>query len=202
MSFFLLLDIIPTYVYSLHIGDAGVINLINDVFGKHVNLKDEAVRESVKPKLEEIQKRILATPINEEVKENLDLWLASLPDDVSCAVRSSGSAEDLASQSFAGQYDSFMYRSTADEICDAVKLCWASMFKPFVLDYAARTSDETVHLKPPKMGVLVMKMVTAKVCMYVCMSLGLFLHCGLFCLRFDFPCFATLTCWITFVSTG
>lgn len=50
-----------------------------------------------------------------------------------------GSAEDLAGQSFAGQYDTFLYKSTVEDIINSIKACWASMFKEHILDYASRS---------------------------------------------------------------
>jgi len=149
--------VIPTYVYSLHIGEAGVVELIQDVFSS--NLKDDTTRQAAKTKLDTIRERILQTPLNAQVVSNLEAFLASLPPATPVAVRSSGSAEDLATQSFAGQYDTFLYKITKTEICDSVKACWASMFQHHIFDYASR-SDEP--MKAPKMGVLIMKMVEAK----------------------------------------
>lgn len=167
--------IIPTFVYSLHISQAGVVDLINEVFSS--DLRDEAVREATKPKLEEIRNKIMSTPLNEEVVENLTAFLDALSDKDTVAVRSSGTAEDLASQSFAGQYDTFLYKRTCEEVCESVKACWVSMFKTHILDYASRDVFLSVKegddinepdvfspgsMKPPQMGVLIMKMIDAK----------------------------------------
>lgn len=65
--------ILPTYVYSMHIGEAGVVDLINEVFSS--DFTDEAVRESNQTKLATIRKLIMETPLNEEVKENLQEFL-------------------------------------------------------------------------------------------------------------------------------
>lgn len=60
---------------------------------------------------------------------------------VSVAVRSSGESEDLAGASFAGQYDTFLWVSGADEVLSHVRLCWAGMFGAAVLTYRP-TGDE------------------------------------------------------------
>ena len=54
--------VIPTYVYSLHISEAGVAQLINDVYTADLN--DEQVRDSMKPKLQTIREKIMVTPLN------------------------------------------------------------------------------------------------------------------------------------------
>jgi pyruvate,water dikinase len=165
--------IIPTYVYSLHIEKAGVESLINEVFTS--NLRDEAIREAAKPKLEEIRKKIMETPLMAEVMENLDSFLFTQPSSSTFAVRSSGSAEDLGSQSFAGQYDTFLYKATAEDIMESVKACWASMFKSHILEYISKavfldvqsagedgpTAFSPENMRAPQMGVLIMKMVDA-----------------------------------------
>jgi pyruvate,water dikinase len=154
--------IIPTYVYSMHIGDAGVAKMIDNVYTS--NLKDEKVREAAKASLATIRERITSTPLNPEVVTNLEAFLASLSPGSFVAVRSSGSAEDLASQSFAGQYDTYLYKITKDDIIESIKLCWASMFKDHILDYASRSDDYNPgSLKSPTMGVLIMKMVESSV---------------------------------------
>jgi phosphoenolpyruvate synthase/pyruvate phosphate dikinase len=167
--------IIPTYVYSLHIEEAGVVNLVNEVYSS--DMRDDTVREDAKVKLDEIREKIMETPLNAEVVSNLKTFLKSLGDNSDVAVRSSGSAEDLASQSFAGQYATFLYKREPEEIHESIKACWASMFNSYILDYATRpaflekevgdAAEPNVFtpssVKPPRMGVLVMKMVEAKV---------------------------------------
>lgn len=80
-----------------------------------------------------------------------------------------GSAEDLVGQSFAGQYDTFLYKSTVDDIVTSIKGCWSSMFKEHILDYVARPvflekNDDVYEpdtMNSPQMGVLIMEMVEA-----------------------------------------
>ena len=50
------------------------------------------------------------------------------------AVRSSATAEDLAEASFAGQQDTFL-NVTPDELVDAVKACWASLWSKRAIAY-------------------------------------------------------------------
>lgn len=154
--------IVPTYVYSMHIGEAGVAKLIDSVYS--LDLKnDPKALGAAKTALKTIRDRIMETPLNPEVMENLDAFLQTLPIGSFTAVRSSGSAEDLASQSFAGQYDTFLYKITKEEIVDSIKGCWVSMHRDHIIDYATR-SEEYVpgSLKTPTMGVLIMKMVEAE----------------------------------------
>ncbi len=51
------------------------------------------------------------------------------------AVRSSATAEDLSGASFAGQYRTFLELRTEDEVLEAVRRCWASLWGPSVRAY-------------------------------------------------------------------
>ena len=97
--------VVPTFVYSLHVEKAGVVDLIDEVFG--CDLRDPEVRETAKSKLEEIRKKILETPLMEEVVLNLESWLDTAPANTTFAVRSSGSAEG--ESSFLSALFSFLF---------------------------------------------------------------------------------------------
>ena len=62
---------------------------------------------------------------------------------VTVAVRSSATAEDLAEASFAGQQDTFL-NVTPDELLDALKACWASLWSERAIAYrqAQGVADE------------------------------------------------------------
>ena len=76
----------------------------------------------------------LPEEINASVRKSwMDLKGAN--DTISVAVRSSASAEDSPSLSFAGQHDSFLNVRTEDELCDAIKKCYASLFNDRAIKY-------------------------------------------------------------------
>ncbi|QDP94985.1 hypothetical protein FOE78_02790 [Microlunatus elymi] len=75
------------------------------------------------------------------------------------AVRSSATAEDLAGASFAGQYDSYLSLSTGQEVLDAVRNCWASLWTPRAVDYRAQHGADDRRLA---MAVVVQAMVPAQ----------------------------------------
>ncbi|MHA3024545.1 rifamycin-inactivating phosphotransferase [Mycobacterium sp. BMJ-28] len=75
------------------------------------------------------------------------------------AVRSSATAEDLATSSFAGQLDSYLDVVGHAEILRHVKRCWASMFTERSITYRLRNGLE--H-KDSQMAVLVQQMVPAQ----------------------------------------
>ena len=76
------------------------------------------------------------------------------------AVRSSATAEDLPSASFAGQQTTLLGVVGEERLLRAIQECWASMWAPRALVYRIRLSRG--H-PPPSMAVLVQPMVQAQV---------------------------------------
>ena len=75
---------------------------------------------------------------------------------VAVAVRSSATAEDLPTASFAGQHDSFLNISGAEDVVEACRLCCASLFTDRAIVY--RVNNGFDHFKVG-LSVGVMKMV-------------------------------------------
>ena len=80
--------------------------------------------------------------------------------DVTVAVRSSATAEDLPTASFAGQQDSFLNISTEDELVEACKRCFASLFTDRSIHY--RVDQNFDHFKVA-LSIGVMKMVRSDI---------------------------------------
>jgi pyruvate,water dikinase len=74
------------------------------------------------------------------------------------AVRSSGTAEDMASASFAGQHDSYMNVRGKDNLADHLKRCWASLWNSHAIYY--RHTNHIDH-QQVSMAVVVQQMVHA-----------------------------------------
>ncbi|MDP4229652.1 MAG: phosphoenolpyruvate synthase [Bacteroidota bacterium] len=64
---------------------------------------------------------------------------------VEVAVRSSATAEDLPNASFAGQHESFLNRSGAEDVVRAVHQCFASLFRARAIKY--RVDNGFDHMK-------------------------------------------------------
>ena len=63
-------------------------------------------------------------------------------EDVPVAVRSSATAEDLPDASFAGQQDTFLWVIGADNVVDAVRRCWSSLFTDRAISYRHGTGHD------------------------------------------------------------
>lgn len=88
-----------------------------------------------------------------EVSSQIKSWIseARMPEDISkkiasayesqgglVAVRSSATAEDLGTASFAGQQQTFLNVQGTDQVIQAVQQCWASLFEPRAIFYRAQ----------------------------------------------------------------
>jgi pyruvate,water dikinase len=87
------------------------------------------------------------------------------------AVRSSALGEDSAEATFAGQQETFLWVRGSDQVHDAVRDCWASLFSPEAISYRAKRAAAG---EAPAMGVTVQRMVDAAVSgvMFTCNPLN------------------------------
>jgi pyruvate,water dikinase len=99
---------------------------------------------------------IRQTPLPEAVMVELVAALRHFGDGL-FAVRSSGTAEDLPGQSYAGQYETVLNVRDADGLIDAVKTCWSSAFSQRVATYRGQLRQAA-----PGMAVLIQRMVSAE----------------------------------------
>lgn len=80
--------------------------------------------------------------------------------DLSLAVRSSATAEDLPSASFAGQQDTYLNVRGKSALLDAVQRCWSSLWTARALDYRAR---QAIDPSSVSLAVVVQVMAPAEV---------------------------------------
>ncbi|HTJ41755.1 MAG TPA: phosphoenolpyruvate synthase [Kofleriaceae bacterium] len=82
----------------------------------------------------------------------------AVAEDRAYAVRSSATAEDLPTASFAGQYESYLDVVGADAIVEHVERCWASLATPRAVAYRAQHG---IHDDRVRLAVVVQEMVPA-----------------------------------------
>ncbi len=112
----------------------------------------------LKETTEEIKSLFAGGKIPEGVKEDIDRAYEELgrPE---VAVRSSATAEDLPGASFAGQYSTFLNIKGEEELYDAVKNCWASLWNERAVSYRAR---QGIGSKDLAHGVVVQRLVDSE----------------------------------------
>ncbi|OHD66285.1 MAG: hypothetical protein A2176_07280 [Spirochaetes bacterium RBG_13_51_14] len=113
-------------------------------------------------KLMDEAKRIGEVIINGEfpsiLKERIEGFIATNKN--ACfAVRSSGTKEDMGEKSFAGQYCSFLNVRTGNELYDAIKKCWASLFNKRVISYC---KNNGIAFNDMSIAVILQEMIPAE----------------------------------------
>ncbi|KAG0212455.1 hypothetical protein BGX33_003635 [Mortierella sp. NVP41] len=114
-----------------------------------------------------LTQKIMAAPLSSSMTQEITAliqYLTSTSNSSSTskpyfAVRSSGADEDSVSHSFAGQFDSFLYRQSMDDIINALKKCWLSAFAPRVMSHRLACG---LPVNNVRMGVVVQIMVDSE----------------------------------------
>ncbi len=118
-----------------------------------LDVEDSRTLEAIS---QEIQRLILAAEMPRHLVDEIKKEYKKIGGFV--AVRSSATAEDLPEASFAGQQSTFLNIKGEDEVVDAVKKCFASLFTARAIYY--RTKNNFEHEKV-LIAVVVQKMVEA-----------------------------------------
>lgn len=141
-------------------------NLKNDqAVTREIRATLTEVDHSRPAELRDISKRVRALiesiPIDPEVESYIRESYARLCEvcelpDVPVAVRSSATAEDLPDASFAGQQDTYLWITGADNVVDHVSRCWSSIFTDRAISYRHETGHDHEAIS---MSVAIQKMV-------------------------------------------
>ncbi|MCP4283848.1 MAG: phenylphosphate synthase subunit beta, partial [Gammaproteobacteria bacterium] len=94
---------------------------------------------------ETIQQVIIEKTLPEKIKAAIESDYKALcktcsVESVPVAVRSSATAEDLPTASFAGQQDTYLWIQGAEQVVEKVKKCWASLFTARAIDYRIKNN--------------------------------------------------------------
>ena len=153
---------ITAYAYKKFIEETGIAQKIYDII-------NETVTDPTDPKqYEEASKKIRelveSTPMPKEIEESIRTAYRELcrrlnANDVSVAVRSSATAEDLPDASFAGQQETYLNVKGENELLEKTVKCWSSLFTTRAIFY--RNEKGFPHEKV-LISVGVQKMVNAK----------------------------------------
>jgi pyruvate,water dikinase len=108
---------------------------------------------------EQIQSLIAQGTIPGDLAETIGQWYGQLGADVPVAVRSSATAEDLPGMSFAGQLETYLNVRGGDEVIQAVKRCWASLWTGRAIGYRQR---QEIRSEDVSIAVVVQQLVPAQ----------------------------------------
>lgn len=153
---------ITAYAYKKFITETGIAEKIYEIIKEKV--VDPNNPEQYEQASKEIRKLIEATPMPKEIENEIRKAYKQLSKkvgavEVSVAVRSSATAEDLPDASFAGQQETYLNVNGESEVLEKVQKCWSSLFTPRAIFY--RTQKGFPHEKV-LISVAVQKMVNSR----------------------------------------
>ncbi|MDP8923284.1 MAG: phosphoenolpyruvate synthase, partial [Chloroflexota bacterium] len=102
---------------------------------------------------------LLAAPVPEYIEAGIRAAYRALGADVPVAVRSSATAEDLPTASFAGQQDTELNVVGEEAVVGALRRCWASLWTDRAVSYRARNA---IDQRSVRLAVVVQRMVAAQ----------------------------------------
>ncbi|MFJ1926259.1 rifamycin-inactivating phosphotransferase [Streptomyces sp. NPDC088131] len=113
-------------------------------------------RDAVRTLSAEIRRSIEETAVPDALATEITGALGRLGAGAACAVRSSATAEDLPTASFAGQQDTYLNVVGPAEVLRHVSRCWASLFTERAVVYRRRNG---IDHRTVQMAVVVQRMV-------------------------------------------
>jgi len=151
---------VTTDSYLSFITQAGIKDEIFRILSD-VNLNDTKTLDDTSA---EVQALINSVLIPDDIQEAIKKGYSCLCEQccmetVPVAVRSSATAEDLPTASFAGQHETYLWVEGADQVIESVHRCWASLYTPRAISY--RIKNSVPHEKV-FMSVGVQKMVNSR----------------------------------------
>jgi pyruvate,water dikinase len=115
-------------------------------------------REAIRALSADVRQAIEGIAMPDDLVAGITRALARLGERAAYAVRSSATAEDLPTASFAGQHDTYLNVVGAAAILRHVSRCWASLFTERAVTYRLRSGFDHRRLQ---MAVVVQQMVVA-----------------------------------------
>ncbi len=132
---------VTTNSYSVFMEKAGINETI---FSLLANLNPDDI-EALNQVAEKIQDMIRTAEIPADVQQTISSGYSHLcevcsVDELPVAVRSSATAEDLPTASFAGQQDTYLWMQGTARVIESVRKCWASLYNPRAISYRVKNN--------------------------------------------------------------
>jgi pyruvate,water dikinase len=112
-------------------------------------------------RLQSIAERVREATLPQDVVRSVSDALLAMTEEgaTGFAVRSSAMHEDQEGASAAGMHSTVLNLMREDEVLDAIKVCWSSLFRPRVLSYLRALGEDI----PVSVGVVIQAMVPSEV---------------------------------------
>ncbi len=132
---------VTTQSYLSYITESGIKD---NIFAILAEMNPEEV-DSVNAASEKIQELMKQVEIPQDIKGAIEQAYDRLcreceTEAAPVAVRSSATAEDLPTASFAGQQDTYLWIEGKDNVLEKVRDCWASLFTPRAISYRVKNN--------------------------------------------------------------
>jgi len=146
---------VTTGAYAAHIECSPRIRAALDLLERETNgagSTDAALCAEIRSLIEQMT-------ISEALRAAIEERVVAEGRGAAWAVRSSATAEDMPTASFAGQHASYLNLIGVDAVVDAVRRCWASLFTERAVAYRQRND---IGQRSTSMAVIVQRMVPAQ----------------------------------------
>jgi rifampicin phosphotransferase len=147
---------ISTEAFKRTIGETSSINELLD----QLSLLKVEDRDKIRELSGEIRRVIEGIAIPQEIREEITHFLSKLGEKSAYAVRSSATAEDLPTASFAGQQDTYLNILGKEAILTHISKGWASLFTERAVIYRLQNGFDHREVY---LSVVVQKMIFPKV---------------------------------------
>jgi phosphohistidine swiveling domain-containing protein len=146
---------VTTAAYELVAGGAGLDRILDDLAQTPVEDTERLAELAA-----EARDTLLAAPVPEHVAQAVGEAYRALGDGAPVAVRSSATAEDLPTASFAGQQETYLNVVGVEPLIEAVRRCWASLWTDRAVSYRALNGIDPGSVR---LAVAVQRMVESEV---------------------------------------
>ena len=129
---------------------------LDDLFERLSRVKPDDHEDAIRARSAEVRRTLEAITIPEELAAAITRSVDRLGERAACAVRSSATAEDSPTASFAGQHDTYLNVVGTVALLEHVRRCWASLFTERAVTYRLRNG---LDQRKVRMAVVVQRMV-------------------------------------------
>ncbi len=146
--------VITSSAYRKMFEGSGLDKIVQGILSG-IDRNDSQALLNVEPQIRSLFDKLVIDPtLRDEILERYH----GLGNDIPVAVRSSATAEDLISASFAGQQSTYLNIFGDDELIRNVLLCWSSLYTCQAIYYRSRNGIDDTQVS---MAIVVQKMVSS-----------------------------------------
>jgi pyruvate,water dikinase len=151
--------VVTADAYYKHLEANGLVEPIKRILGSLDVNDNDALMKAADQIKEMIVKGDMPPDVHNDVVSSYKQLCEMTGRQVYVAVRSSATAEDLPTASFAGQQSTYLNVQGGEDVVKSVKDCWASLFEPRAIYY--RVENKFDHMKV-KLAAVVQMMVQSE----------------------------------------